>query len=72
MVIPYWVLGSYRALSYADGSRLTPILARSRQLDGDAVRIGGAVELRVPAKLRMQALSGKIDRDLGPVGNRMQ
>jgi hypothetical protein len=29
---------------------LTPILARSHQLDGDAVRVGIGLELRVPTK----------------------
>jgi hypothetical protein len=30
--------------------RLTPIIARSHQLDGDVVGVGVGVELRVPAK----------------------
>ena len=52
--------------------RLTPILARPHQFDGDAVGVGVGVELRVPAKTAHVGLVREIDRDLGLVGNRMQ
>jgi hypothetical protein len=52
--------------------RLTPILARPHQFDGDAIRVGVGVELRVPAKTAHVGLVREIDRDLGFVGYRMQ
>src|SRR6516165_10368411 len=51
---------------------LTPIFTRPHQSNGDAVRIGIGVELRVPAKTAHVRFVREIDRDLGLVGNRMQ
>jgi hypothetical protein len=52
--------------------RFTPILAGPHQPDGDAVRIGVGVELRVPAKTAHIGFVREIDRDLGLVGNGVQ
>jgi hypothetical protein len=44
--------------------RLAPILARPHQPDGNAIRIGVGVELRVPAEAADVGLVGEIDGDL--------
>ena len=51
---------------------LAPILARPHQPNGDAVRIGVGVELRVPPKTADIGFIGEIDGDLSLVDNRMQ
>jgi hypothetical protein len=52
--------------------RLSPILARSYEPNGDAVAVGVGVELRVRAKTADVSFVGEIDRDFGLVGDRMQ